>query len=61
MQHTTVHLDDFDWPGDMYLFLDSGFTSDYQMCEEPPLDGFFVRRDVLPPTVVADTTLPAEQ
>ena len=59
-QRTTVHLDDFDWPGDMYLFLDSGFTADYQMCEEPVLDAFFIRKDIVPSTTDVDTVLTEE-
>lgn len=60
MQQTTVHLDDFDWPGDMYLFLDSGFTADYHMCNEPALDGFFIRKDIVTPPIDADTLLTEE-
>ncbi len=41
-----VTMEDFDWPGDLHLFRDSSFTTDYHMSAEPVLDGFFVRNDL---------------
>jgi hypothetical protein len=43
-----VNISDFDWPGDMYLFKNQVFIEEYEICDDPILDGFFVRADLMP-------------
>ncbi len=42
-----VTASDFIWPGDMYLFRNPVFRSDYEICKEAALDAIFIRKDLL--------------